>query len=96
MAYEKNLVRYGYKWSPLKLYYRKFSRGPSSKLWRLRLDMLTRSEFSFDEEQQVVLIITFRALATGANVYNDLVTEMTRLGWTVQDLRIRSRLRLQS
>ena len=38
--YEADLYEYGYLWSPLKLYYRRFLRGPNLP-WRLTLRVLT-------------------------------------------------------
>ena len=95
-AYEEELVQQGYKWSPLKLYYRKFTNGPVDKPWRLTLDMLNRSDHESDEQQDVVLIITLRGKSDGLLVYDELVREMDRLGWGAIDLQLRSRLRSQS
>jgi hypothetical protein len=94
-SYEKDLIKHGYKWSPLKLYHRKFSRGPWTKSWRLTLELLNRSEHSVDEQQDVTLIVTLRALKSSLPVYDEFVSEMARLGWGAQDLRIRSRQRVQ-
>jgi len=95
-AYEEDLIKHGYKWSPLKLYHRKFSRGPEGKMWRLTMEMLNRSDFESDEEQDVVLIVTIRGRKPNLPVYDELVRAMERLGWGAQDLQIQSRLRLQS
>lgn len=90
---EQRLVREGFKWSPLKFYYRKLTRWPSRKKWQLRLDLLMRSEAVLREPQDVVLLITIRALGRMAYVYQGLVREMDRLRWGATDLRIRSRAR---
>jgi serine protease AprX len=95
-GYEEELIKHGYKWSPLKLYHRKFSRGPQGKYWRLTLDVLHRSDFESDDEQEVVLIVTIRGRRANMPVYDELVREMDRLGWGAQDLQVRSRLRMQS
>lgn len=94
-AYEEELIKHGYKWSPLKLYYRKFSRGPQGKLWRLTLEMLNRSDHESDDEQEVVVIVTLVGKTNNMPVYDELVREMDRLGWGAQDLQVRSRLRTQ-
>ncbi|WP_165228805.1 S8 family peptidase [Aquisphaera insulae] len=89
---EESLVKQGYKWSPLKLYYRRFRRLPAEKVWRLRLDMLARSGESI-AEQDVVLIITIRDPHGKAPVYNEMVRRMQTLNWNVRDLQIKSRVR---
>lgn len=93
-AYEEELIKHGFKWSPLKLYHRKFTSGPRDKPWRLTLDMMTRSDFTAVEPQDVVLIVTVRGLANEP-VYDELVRDMDRLGWSAQNLQVRSRTRLQ-
>ena len=92
---EKELVEYGYKWSPLKLYYRKFSAGPWDKPWDLRMELLTRSEFVLAAPVDVTLVITIRAFKTDTKVYDELVTQMNRLGWAAIDLRTVSRGRFR-
>jgi hypothetical protein len=94
-GYEEELIKHGFKWAPLKLYYRRFMRGPADKEWRLTLDVLNRAEFLPEEDQEVILVITIRDPAGQARVYDALVREMNRLNWGAQDLGIRSRARLQ-
>jgi hypothetical protein len=93
-GYEEELIKHGFKWAPLKLYYRKFSRGPAGRQWRLTLDVLNRADTQLDDAQDVILVITLRA--DSELVYDQMVQEMVRLNWGAQDLRVRSRLRLQS
>ncbi len=91
---EKHLIEYGYKWSPLKLYYRRFKRGPSGKDWRLTLRMLEHSGDVHDE-QHAVLIITIRDPAGKQPVYNELSRRMKTLAWDIHDLQVKSRSRLR-
>lgn len=93
-GYEEDLIRHGYKWSPLKLYYRRLMRGPTDKPWRLTLEMLNRAEHTGDAPQNVTLIVTIRDPADAAPVYNELVKSMNQLNWNTQDLQVRSRARL--
>ena len=65
-GFEDDLVKHGYKWSPLKLYYRKFRRGPTDKPWRLTLELLNRAEHVPAAPQDVILIITVRDSAAGS------------------------------
>ncbi len=92
-GYEKDLVENGYKWSPLKLYHHKFSRGPVGHDWRLTLKLLHRAEHKVVEFQEAMLLITMRSPVPGARVYDDLVAEMNRLSLQTQDLQLRSRQR---
>ena len=92
-GWEEDLVRNGYKWSPTKLYYREFTRGPMNKRWRLKLSLLHRSGFVTTEPQDVVLIVTVRDHVASGYVYDGMVREMNRLGWDMQDLPLRSRVR---
>lgn len=95
-GYEEDLVKHGYKWSPLKMYHRKFSRGPVGAQWRLTLEMLNRAEMHGDHGQEVVVIVTIRSEDPAAKVYDELVRDMSKLNWAAQDLEIRSRTRIQS
>jgi serine protease AprX len=95
-GYEEDLLKGGFKWSPLKLYYRRFQRGPVGGTWRLTLEVLNRSEFTLNEWQDIILLITIRDPGGKAEVYNELVREMNRLGWGAQDLQVITRQRLQS
>lgn len=90
---EKRLVSEGFKWSPLKFYYRKFTRGATRRRWQLRLDLLTRSNYVLREPMNAVLLITIRAIDRHLFVYQGLLREMERLRWGATDLQIRSRLR---
>ncbi len=93
-GYEAELIKHGYKWAPLKLYYRKFSQAAAGRDWRLTLDVLNRSETLIEDPQDVTLIITVRA--NSDLVYDQMVQSMLKLNWGAQDLKVRSRIRLQS
>jgi len=92
-AWEKDLVKNGFKWSPVKFYHREFERGPVNKVWQLKLDLLERSGFPPGPDQDVALFITIRDPNGVAAVYDELVQEMSKLHWITQDLPIRSRQR---
>ncbi len=93
-GYESDLVKNGYKWSPFKLYHRRFRDGLSSLPWRLTLEMLNRAEEPSKEVREVVLIISIRSADPQAPVYTELLQLMERLQWGAHDLQIRSRTRL--
>ena len=92
---EQTLVEFGYKWSPLKFYYRKFDRGPADKEWRLSLDLLNRAGEMF-LEQDAILVVTIRDpdRESKKGVYNELTRRMDMLRWDANDLHIKSRSRL--
>jgi len=92
---ESNLIEHGHKWSPVKLYHRRFTRGPGKGEWRCLVDRLDRAEAPSAEDQAVLLIITIRDTdpARQANVYDEVVRSMAQLGWQIRDLRVRSRER---
>jgi len=90
-AYEKDLVQYGFKWSPVKVYRREMSRV-QGQTWRLDLSVEHRSGQPA-EPQRAALIITVADPLKKAPVYNEMVVQMNNLGWTANDLQVRTRLR---
>ena len=90
--YEDALYEHGYQWSPLKLYFRRFKRGPVQP-WRLTLQALNRAEYVTTEPQRAILLVTIRSHDAAALVYDEMVNEMNKLGWATADLQIRSRVR---
>jgi serine protease AprX len=87
---ENELVKHGYKWSPMKLYHHKFKKKSPSPNWRLTLETLYRAEHP-GMPLDVTILITIRSRSgTEARVYDEMVQEMTRLNWVVQNLQLRS------
>lgn len=92
-AYEQDLVEHGFKWSPVKVYRREMVRGVRGKTWRLDLSLHHRaSHVSYDRER-AVLVITVSDPDKTAQVYNEMVVQMNKLGWAAVDLQLRSRLK---
>jgi len=91
-AYEKDLVEYGFKWSPVKVYRREMVKV-HGETWRLDLSVEHRSGHSTDESQRVALVITVADPLKKAPVYDEMVVQMNNLGWAASDLQIRTRLR---
>lgn len=85
------VLEHGHRWSPAKYYFRRFKRGPDRE-WRLTLSALDRAEH-VSTPQDVVLIVTIRALNESSLVYDELVREMNRLAWNNGDLPVQSRAR---
>lgn len=92
-GYEKDLVEYGFKWSPVKVYRREMVRGVRGENWRLDLSIHHRSSHVQLKPQTAVLIITVSDPKKTAPVYNEMVVEMARLGWAASDLQVRPRVR---
>lgn len=93
--YEKNLVEYGFKWSPVKVY-RKRLKATAGKRWRIKLQLLHRSEVTVAAPQHVALIATLFDPKRQKPVYNDVVTAMNRSGWISEDLRVDERIQART
>lgn len=93
-AYEQDLVKHGFKWSPVKVYRRKMTRGPGQFPWRLAISITHRAGVELFPPQPAALVITVSDPDKRAPVYNEMVTMMSRLGWGAYDLQITSRARL--
>lgn len=92
-AYEKDLVKGGFKWSPVKVYRRKIARGIQADHWQLILNTMDRGEHHTLSPQDAALIITIADPDMRAPVYNETVALMSRLGWGAQNLAVMQRLR---
>ena len=94
-GWESELIKNGFKWSPLKLYHHRFRGMSGNAEWQLCLNLLERSEFTGIGSQDVYLLITIRDPAGEKEVYNEMVQSMQRLGWITENLQTRSRARLE-
>lgn len=92
-AFEKDLVEFGFKWSPVKVYRREMPRGVHGKTWRLDLSVEHRSGHVTTQPQRAALIITISDPSRKAPVYNEMVVQMNQLGWSTTDLQLGSRVR---
>jgi serine protease AprX len=93
--YERHLVEYGFKWSPVKVY-RKRLMATSGQRWRIQLRLLHRAGIESLEPQTAALVITLYDPERSKPVYNDVVTAMNLAGWATQDLRVDERIRAQA
>ncbi|MBC16250.1 MAG: hypothetical protein CL942_04270 [Desulfovibrio sp.] len=93
-AYEKDLVRHGFKWSPVKVYRRNIVRMEHRHRWSLAINMTHRAGVVDVKRQPVALMITVADPNKEAPVYNEMVREMNRLNWGAYDLPLTHRLRL--
>ena len=94
--YEKHLVEFGFKWSPIKVYHRSMPRGVRGGKWRLKVTVNNRREFHPTEEQQFCLIVTVADPQQKKPVYNEVVETMNRQGWATQNVELQERLRARA
>jgi serine protease AprX len=93
-AYEKDLVEHGFKWSPVKVYRREMVRGVRGKTWRLDLSVHHRANHISSDSERAVLVITVSDPQRKAAVYNEMVVQMNKLGWSASDLQLRPRVKV--
>lgn len=90
--YEKERVENGFKWSPIKSYYRKISRGIQiGDGWKIRIDMNQRNEVSVSY-QEFVLIVTIRDPG-GNDIYSEVVNGLRERGYITNNLETRQQIR---
>lgn len=90
--YEQVRVENGFKWSPIKSYYRKIKNGIQiSDGWKIRLDMTTRNEITVPE-QEFVLIVTIKDSEEN-DIYTEIVNELREKGYITNNLETRYQVR---
>lgn len=93
-GYEIEQVENGFKWAPLKSYYRKMKGIEEADEWKVRIDMIQRNEENI-LEQEFVLIITLRTSDDEIDLYSDMINGLRSNGYITQDLQTRYQLRQQ-
>jgi hypothetical protein len=92
--YETSQIEHGFKWSPVKAYYKKFPLGKDVDTWRLKMNVMRRAEEDMPEHaQNATLVLTIRALDPKLPVYNEMVQEFRNLGWITQPIDNHLKLR---
>jgi len=89
--YEKNQIENGFKWSPIKSYYRKMRGISVLEDWKIQIKMLQRNEEQYPE-QDFVLIITLKSDDPDIDLYTEMVNELRSNNYITQDLRTRNQL----
>lgn len=90
--FEKAQVEHGFKWSPIKSYYRKLSKGIQVKNgWKLRIDMHGRSNMDL-RSQEFVLIMTIKD-PNGNDIYSEMVNGLRDNGYITNNLEVRQTIR---
>lgn len=91
--YESAQIEHGFKWSPVKAYYKKFTRI-DVETWRLKMKVIRRAEEPKpDYAQNATLVLTIRSTDSELPVYEQMRTEIDRLGWDIQPIDQHLRLR---
>lgn len=82
-ALEKRLIEHGFKWSPVKVYRKRFVRGIANAPWELRFDVLYRAgEKAPDAPQLAHALVTVRGIEEGLPVYRDGVKALMQASHT--------------
>jgi hypothetical protein len=91
---EAELVEYGMKWSPVKMYAKTFpkGRGPASN-WRLAIEYLTRSvEEMPDDGVPFTAILTISDPQRKENIFNEMRQTLSARGIQISDIRTAARI----
>lgn len=80
-------IEHGGKWSPVKLYRRRFPKGAAGNIWGLQATILRRAiEPPLAQPLRVVIAVTLRALDGNPNVYDEGRRLLAASNWISQDL----------
>ena len=90
--FEQSMVQNGFKWSPIKSYYRKISSGVQvGSGWKIRIDMNSRNEIAVPF-QEFVLVITIKD-SQGNDIYSEVVNGLRERGYTLNNLETKQQVR---
>jgi len=86
-GFEEAQVEHGGKWSPVKIYRRRFSKGVAGQMWGLQATILRRAfEPPLAQPLRVVIAVTLRSLDGNPNVYEEGRRLLAAENWISQDL----------
>lgn len=95
-TYEKELIRHGAKWWPVKRLKGNFKSIGKSSQWRLVIDPLARSEFSIPNEGiPFSAILTISDPERAAPVFNQMRHQLQSAGASISDIRYGLRPRVR-
>lgn len=85
-GFEQELINGSYKWSPVKVYHKKFLRGANVENWKLQVKMTTREGYLPSDDFRIPfsVILTIRALDPEVQVYNEMSRLMDQYNWQVE------------
>lgn len=90
--YERELVKNGFKWSPVKVYRRRLNRI-NVETWRLKVAAEFRKGFVGTKVVTPALIITISDPEGRRPVYDEVVVAARQQGWIIDDLRLKQKIR---
>lgn len=90
--FEAARVESGFKWSPVKSYYRRIKNGIKlADGWKLRIDMTARNGM-YVPSQEFVLIVTIKDF-NGNDIYSEIATGLRNRGYITNNLETRYQAR---
>ncbi len=89
--YERERVENGFKWSPIKSYYKNMKGIKVGDGWKIRIDMNQRNEISIPY-QEFVLIVTIRD-PKGGDIYSEIINGLREQGYITNNLETKQQLR---
>jgi len=91
--FEQSRVEHGFKWSPIKSYYRKISNKGinTGDGWKIRIDMNPRNDLIVPA-QEFVLIVTIKDPG-GNDIYSEVVNGLRERGYITNNLETRQQIR---
>lgn len=90
--FEAARVTNGFKWSPIKSYYRKISKGISvTDGWKLRVDLTSRNGMNIPS-QEFTLLITIRD-PNGNDIYSEIVNGLREKGYITNNIETKYQVR---
>lgn len=90
--FEVARVEHGFKWSPIKSYYRKLKKGIKlADGWKLRIDMTARNGI-YVPSQEFVLIVTIKD-PNGNDIYSEIAIGLRERGYITNNLETRHQAR---
>lgn len=93
--YEEAQIDHGFKWSPVKVYRKRFPRGIEAETLRLKLELLRRAgEVVPDEPQRATVILSLRGLEPDLPVYNDGLAALRLTNWVAESIAQQTRIRI--
>lgn len=93
---EKELVKHGAKWWPVKKLMGRFDSVGKSSQWRLVIDPLARSEFSIPEDGiPFSAVLTISDPSKSAPIFNEMRLQLQNAGANVSDIRSALRPRIR-
>lgn len=91
--FESELVKNGDKWSPIKVYQKRFPNGTNIEDWKLRVSVLDREGVEAQGVQiPFTILMTIRDIDKEKPVYNEMAQLMDAYNWEVSDLLIEHRI----